>query len=104
MAYMIGGSEPSMMTESQLFYVPPTITERLATHDVLVGPSAATYDDANDITFDIAPCNDLISLADIRFQCDLLIMKSDGCTFAPEDCFCPCTTFLVPSFSASKSR
>ena len=54
MAYMIGGSEPSMMTESQLFYVPHTITERLATHGVLVGPSAATYDDANDTTFDIA--------------------------------------------------
>ena len=52
---MIGGSQPSMLTESHLFYIPPTITERQATHDVLVGPSAATFDDANDITFDIAP-------------------------------------------------
>ena len=95
---MIGGSEPSMMTESQLFYVPPTITERLATHDVLAGPSAATYEDANDITFDIAPCNDLISLADIRFQCDLLIMKSDGSSFAPEDCVCPCNNILSTLF------
>ena len=69
---MIGGSEPSMMTESQLFYVPPTITERQATHDVLLGPSAATFDEANDITFDVAPCADLISLADIRLFAILL--------------------------------
>ena len=87
MSYMIAGSEPTIMGESQLFYVQPTIiseiqlfyvpatiTERMSTHDVLLGPSAATWDEANDITFDIAPCNDLISLADIRFQCDLHVM------------------------------
>ena len=44
MAYMIAGSEPSIMGESQLFYVPPTMTERISTHDVLLGPSAATWD------------------------------------------------------------
>ena len=98
MAYMISGSEPSMITESQLFYVPPTITERLATHDVLIGPSAATYDDANESTFDIAPCSDLISLADLRFQCDLLVMRSDGASFNTEDCVCPCNNILSTLF------
>ena len=59
MAYMIAGSEPTIMGESQLFYVPPTITEGMSTHGVLLGPSADTWDEANDITFHIAPCNDL---------------------------------------------
>ena len=65
MAYMIAGSESTIMGESQLFYVPPTITERMSTHDVLLRVSAVTWDEANDITFDITPCNDLISLANI---------------------------------------
>ena len=73
MSYITAGSEPSMLTESQLFYIPPTITERIATHDTLIGPSAATFDDAIDIIFDIAPSNDLISLSGMRFQCDLLV-------------------------------
>ena len=65
MVYMIAGSEPTIMGESQLFYVPPTIAERMSTHENLLGPSAATWDEANDITFDIAPCSDLISLVDM---------------------------------------
>ena len=44
-----------MLTESNLFYVPPTLTERIATHDVYVGPAAATFDEANDILFEVAP-------------------------------------------------
>ena len=54
MANMIAGSEPTIMAKSQLFYVPPTITERMSTYDVLIGPNAATFDEANDISFDIA--------------------------------------------------
>ena len=95
---MIGGSEPSMMTESQMFYVPPTITERQATHDVLVGPSAATFDEANDITFDIAPCADLISLADIRFVCDLVVQNADGTRLLPNSLVCPCNNMLSTLF------
>ena len=70
MSYLTEGSERSMLTESNLFYVPPTLTERIVTHDVYIGPSAATFDDANDILFEIAPSTDLISLADIRFECE----------------------------------
>ena len=95
---MIGGSELSMMTKSQLFYVPPTITERQATHDVLLGPSAATFDEANDITFDIAPCTDLISLADIRFVCDLVIQNADGTKLPPNSVVCPCNNILSTLF------
>jgi len=98
MAYITAGSQPSMLTESQLFYVPPTITERLATHDILVGPSAATFDDAPDITFDIAASNDLISLADMRFQCELLLQKADGTPFDPTDNVCPCNNILSTLF------
>ena len=94
MAYIIDGSEPTIMGESQLFYVPPTITERMSTHDVLLGPSAATWGDANDIMFDIAPCNDLISLADIRFQCDLHVMRADGTKLVDEELVCPVNNML----------
>ena len=89
MACVVAGSEPTIMRESQLFCVPPTITERMSTHDVLLGPSAATWDEANDITFDIAPCNDLISLADIRFQCNLHVMRADGTKLVDDDLVCP---------------
>ena len=98
MSYMIAGSEPTIMTESQLFYVPPTITERMSTYDVLIGPSAATFDEANDISFDIAPGNDLISLADMRFQCDLQVMSHDGKRFVEEDMGCPCNNVLSTLF------
>ena len=66
MSYLTEGSERSMLTESNLFYVPPT--ERIATHDGYSGPSAATSYDANGILFEIAPSTDLVSLADIRFE------------------------------------
>ena len=98
MSYMIAGSEPTIMGESQLFYVPPTITERMSTYDVLIGPSAATFDEANDISFDIAPRNDLISLADMRFQCDLHVMSHDGKKFVEEDMCCPCNNMLSTLF------
>ena len=100
MAYITAGSEPSMLSESQLFYVPPTITERVATHDVLIGPSAATFDDAVDITFDIAPSNDLISLSDMRFQCDLVVRKGDGAPFDLTDNACPCNNILSTLFQS----
>ena len=70
MTHIMEGTERSMLMESNLFYVPPTLTERQAVHDLYVGPSAATFDEANDITFEIAPSTDLISLADMRFECD----------------------------------
>ena len=86
------------MGKSQLFYAPPTITERMSTHDVLLDPSAATWDEANDITFDIAPCNDLISLADIRFQCDLHVLRADGAKLVDEDLVCPVNNMLSTLF------
>ena len=98
MAYMIAGSETTIMGESQLFYVPPTITGRISTHVIILGQSAATWDEANDITFDIAPCNDLISLADIRFQCDLHVMRRDGSKLVDYDLFCPINNMLSTLF------
>ena len=95
---MIAGSDPTLKGESQLFYVPPTITERMSTNDVLLGKSAATCDEANDITFDIAPCNDLISLADIRFQCDLHVTRADGTKLVDEDLVCPVNNMLSTLF------
>ena len=83
MSYLTEGSERSML--SNLFYVPPTLTERIATHDVYIGPSAATFDDANDILFEIAPSTELISLADIRFECELFILKANGHAFDVSD-------------------
>ena len=55
MAFITEGSERSMLTESNLFYIPPTLSERVALHDVYIGPRAATFDDANDILFEIDP-------------------------------------------------
>ena len=89
MSYLTEGSERSMLTESNLFYVPPTLSERTATHGVYIGPSAATFDDANDILFEIAPSTDLISLADIRFECELFILKANGQAFDALDNVCP---------------
>ena len=45
-----------------------------------------------------SPCGDLISLADLRFQCDLLVMRSDGTSFNTEDCVCPCNNILSTLF------
>ena len=63
-----------------------------------MGPSAATFDEANDIQFDIAPCNDLISLADVRFQCDLHVRGHDGRPTEDEHMICPCNNILSTLF------
>jgi hypothetical protein len=77
MAFIQEGSEPSMLLENHLFYLPSTLTERWNTRDYDVGPAQATFDDASDITFDIAPSyTELISLADIRFTCELFVNKT----------------------------
>ena len=68
----------------------------MSTH-VLLGPSSATWDEANDITFDIDPCSDLISLADIRFQCDLA-MRADGAKLVDEELVCPVNNMLSNLF------
>ena len=94
MSYLTEVSERSMLTESNLFYVPPTLTERIATHDVYIGPSVATFDDANDILFEVAPSTDLISLADIRFECELFILKANGQAFDASDNVCPINNIL----------
>ena len=54
MSDLTEGSERPLLTEGNLSYVPPNLTERTATHDVYIGPSAATFDDANDILFEVA--------------------------------------------------
>ena len=89
-----------MLTESHLFYVPPTITERAATHDVLVGPAAATFDEAPDIRFEIAPSTDLISLADMRFECELYLFKRNGQPMDDQQNACPKNNMLGSLFQS----
>ena len=79
MAFIREGSEPSMLLENHLFYLPSTLTERWNTKDYDIGPSQATFDEAQGIAFDIAPTyNELLSLADIRFTCELHVSKPDN--------------------------
>ena len=94
MVYITEGSERSMLTESNLFYISPTTMERIATHDVYIGPSAATFDEASDILFEIAPSTDLVSLADIRFECELYVLKQNGRPIDETDNVCPINSIL----------
>ena len=87
-----------MLTESNLFYVPPTLTERIATHDVYVGPAAATFDEANDILFEVAPSTDLISLADMRLECELHVFDRNGNALHPAENVCPINNILESLF------
>ena len=101
MAYITGGSERPMLTESNLLYIPPTLTERVATHDTYIGPTAATFDDASDIPFEIAPSTDLISLADIRFECDLHVLRlENGQAFDDTANPCPINNILGSLFQS----
>ena len=100
MSYLTEGSERSMLTEGNLFYVPSTLSERIATHGVYIGPSAATFDEANDILFEIAQSTDLISLADIRFECELFILKADGQASDLSHSVCPTNSVLGSLFQS----
>lgn len=65
-----------MLLESHLFYLPLALREHLNIRDYHVGSFQATYDDAPDFVFRIAASQkELISLADIRFICDLIATK-----------------------------
>ena len=102
MAYITEGSERSMLTKSNLFYIPPTLTERVATHGTYIGPTAATFDDASDIPFEIAPSTDLISLADIRFECDLHVLRlENGQAFDDTANPCPINNILGSLFQSA---
>ena len=92
------GSDRAMLTESNLFYVPPTLTERIATHDVYVGPAAATFDEANDILFEVAPSTDLMSLHGMRFECELHVFDINGNALDPADNVCPINNILGSLF------
>ena len=99
MAFIQEGSEPSMLLENHLFYLPSTLTERWNTKDYDIGPSQATFDEAQDITFDIAPSyNELLSLADIRFTCELHVSEN-GMNLTTTDIFAPISNILHSLFS-----
>jgi len=87
-----------MLTESQLFYVPPTITERQQVYDSYIGPSSATFDEANDITFEIPPSTDLISLADLRFECELYLLDRNNLPIEVRHGVCPINNILSSLF------
>ena len=87
-----------MLTESNLFYVPPTLTERIATHDVYVGPAAATFDEASDILLEVAPSTDLIFLADMRFECELHVFDRNDNALDPAENVCPVNNILESLF------
>ena len=99
MAFIQEGSEPSMLLENHLFYLPSTLTERWNTKDFEIGPSQATFDEAQDITFDIAPnFSELLSLADIRFTCELHI-SNNGSNVLSTDIVAPVSNILHSLFS-----
>ena len=99
MAFIQDGSEPSMLLENHLFYLPSTLTERWNTKDYDIGPSQATFDEAQDITFDIASSySELLSLADIRFTCELHVIKN-GTNLSVTDTFAPISNILHSVFS-----
>jgi hypothetical protein len=101
MAYIESGSEASMLLESHLFYLPSTLTERWNTRDCEVGPSQAVFDDAPDIIFNVAAShNELISMADIRFSCDLLVLKADGTNIGPMEDIAPINNVLHSLFQS----
>ncbi|XP_055338440.1 uncharacterized protein F54H12.2-like [Paramacrobiotus metropolitanus] len=101
MAMIEANSEPSMLLESHLFYLPATLTERWNTKDYDIGPAQATFDSANDIVFTIAPSlSELVSLADIRFKCDLHVTNKDGADLKDSDCLAPINNILHSLFQS----
>jgi hypothetical protein len=75
-------SEKTILLEDNLFYLPAAATERASTHDCELRPAQAINDTTNDYLFIIpASHSKLISLADIRFKCDLVVIPSDGSVF-----------------------
>ena len=87
-----------MLLENHLFYLPSTLTERWNTKDYDIGPSQATFDEAQDITFDIASSySELLSLADIRFTCELHVIKN-GTNLSVTDTFAPISNILHSVF------
>ncbi len=70
-------SEKTILLEDNLFYLPATAIERKSTHDCEVRPAQAVTDSSNDYLFVLpASHNEFISLADIRFLCDLEVKPS----------------------------
>ena len=79
MALIDRASVPTILTEDHLFTLPPTVTERISTSDFEIGPAQTVVDTSDDILFVVpAAYNDSISLVDIGFSCDLLILRHDG--------------------------
>src|SRR5450631_1262037 len=101
MAYIESGSDASMLLESHLFYLPSTLTERWSTRDFEIGPSQATYDDAPDIVFNVAASHsELISLADMRFSCDIVVSKQDNTALPAAEDIAPINNVLHSLFQS----
>ena len=99
MALTQAASEPTMLLENHLFYLPSTLTERWTTKNYDIGPSQAMFDDAPNVVFTIpASQNELISLADIRFMCDLVVTKPDGNRINTADPIAPINNILHSLF------
>ena len=102
MALIDRASAPTILTEDHLFSLPPTVTERLSTHDFEIGPAQAVLDSSEDILFVIpATYNDFISLNDMRFSCDLMVRKHDKTEMnALEDTITPVNNILHSLFKS----
>ena len=100
MAFIEAASEPGMLLEDHLFYLPTTLTERWNYSEQHLGTITASYDDCPDYSWQITPSeNELVSLSDIRFECDLVVMRHDGSTpLLDEDCIAPINNIMHSLF------
>ena len=102
MALIDRASAPTILTEDHLFSLPPTVTERISTHDFEIGPAQAVLDSSEDILFVVpAAHNDFISLNDVRFSCDLVVRRHDKTEMAAlEDTITPINNIMHSLFKS----
>lgn len=79
MALIHDGLKAFMLLENHLFHLPSTLTKRENIREYDLGSSPATCDDAPKFLFSVgASYNELVSLADIRCLCDVVVTKPYG--------------------------
>src|SRR5208283_4523349 len=95
MAFIEEGFDHGMLLEDHLFYLPTTLTERWNYSEQRLGTITATFDDCPNFSWQITPSeNELISLADIRFECDLFVTGADGKALNAEHLITPINNIL----------
>jgi len=101
MAFIEERSEQGMLLEDHLFYLPTTLTERWNYSEQRLGTITSTFDDCPDFSWQITPSeNELISLADIRFECDLFVTGADGKALNAEHLITPINNIIHSLFQS----